>query len=163
MFEKADILARLQRGDTIEDIAKEMTDALNDADKAYQESEAKRLEEQKRITAFEQEQKRIYEAKRAAVDLMLDAVCDYLVAAGEDKLLDEIHEIDTEKVIDLLDGTIEMTKSLEKLKGLQFPLMGVKGLSFPVNNIKMPTVKEVVGDKATADQALNAFLREFGL
>lgn len=159
MFDKADILARLQRGDTLEDIAKEMTDALNEADKAYQESEAKRLEEQKRIT----EQKRIYEAKKTAVEMMLDAVCDYLVAAGEDKLLDEIHEIDTEKVIDLLDGTIEMTKSLEKLKGLQFPLMGVKGLSFPVNNIKMPTVKEVVGDEGSADQALNAFLREFGL
>ena len=159
MFDKADILARLQRGDTIEDIAKEMTDALNEADQAFKESEAKRLEEQKRIT----EQKRIYEAKKTAVEMMLDAVCDYLVAAGEDKLLDEIHEIDTEKVIDLLDGTIEMTKSLEKLKGLQFPLMGVKGLSFPVNNIKMPTTKEVVGDEATADQVLNAFLREFGL
>ena len=159
MFDKADILARLQRGDTIEDIAKEMTDALNDADQAFKESEAKRLEEQKRIT----EQKRIYEAKKTAVDMMLDAVCDYLVAAGEDKVLDEIHEIDTEKVISLLDGTIEMAKSLDKLKGLQFPLMGVKGLSFPVNNIKIPTVKEVVGDEATADQALNAFLREFGL
>ena len=159
MFDKADILARLQDGDTIEDIAKEMTDALNDADKAFKESEAKRLEEQKRIT----EQKRIYEAKSAAVDMMLDAVCDYLVAAGEDKLLDEIHEIETEKVIDLLDGTIEMTKSLEKLKGLQFPLMGVKGLSFPVNNIKIPTVKEVVGDEGSADQVLNAFLKEFGL
>ena len=163
MFDKADILARLQRGDTIEDIAKEMTDALNDADKAYQEAEAKRLEEQKRITAFEQEQKRVHAAKSAAVDMMLDAVCDYLVAAGEDKLLDEIQEIETEKVIDLLDGAIEMTKSLEKLKGLQFPLMGVKGLSFPVNNIKMPTVKEVVGDEGSADQVLNAFLREFGL
>lgn len=159
MFDKADILARLQDGDTIEDIAKEMTDALNDADKAFQESEAKRLEEVKRV--FEQE--RVREAKRVAVDMMLDAVCDYLVAAGEDKLLDEVHEIDTDKVVELLDGTIEMAKSLEKLKGLQFPLMGVKGLSFPVNNIKMPTVKEVVGDEATADQVLNAFLREFGL
>lgn len=153
MFDKAKILARLQRGDTIEDIAKEMTDALNDADKAYQESEAKRLEEQKRITAFEQEQKRVHAAKSAAVDMMLDAVCDYLVAAGEDKLLDEIQEIDTEKVIGLLDGSIEMAKSLEKLKGLEFPLMGVK----------VPTAQKVVVDKGTADQVLNAFLKEFGL
>lgn len=149
MFDKAKILARLQDGDTIEEIAKEMTDALNDADKAFQESEAKRLEEEKRT--FEQE--RVREAKRVAVDMMLDAVCDYLVAAGEDKLLDEIQEIDTDKVIDLLDGTIEMTKSLEKLKGLQFPLMGVN----------YPTAKRVVTDKDTADQVLNAFLKEFGL
>lgn len=153
MFDKADILARLQRGDTIEDIAKEMTDALNDADQAFKESEAKRLEEQKRITAFEQEQKRVRAAKSAAVDMMLDGVCDYLVAAGEDKLLDEIHEIDTEKVIDLLDGSIEMAKSLEKLKGLEFPLMGVK----------VPTAQKVVVDKGTADQVLTAFLKEFGL
>lgn len=153
MFDKAKILARLQDGDTIEDIAKEMTDALNDADQAFQEAEAKRLEEQKRITAFEQEQKRIHAAKSAAVDMMLDAVCDYLVAAGEDKLLDEIQEIDTEKVIGLLDGSIEMAKSLEKLKGLEFPLMG----------INYPTAKRIVTDKDTADQVLTAFLKDFGL
>ena len=146
MFDKVDILARLQNGETLEDIAKEMTDALNDADQAFRESEAKRLEEEKRAS----EQKRVRAAKSAAVDMILDAVCDYLVAAGEDKLLDEIQEVDTEKVIDLLDGTIEMAKSLEKLKGLEFPLMG-------------PTVKRVVTDKDTADQVLTAFLKDFGL
>ena len=158
MFDKADILARLQRGDTIEDIAKEMTDALNEADQAYQESEAKRLEEQKRITAFEQEQKRVHAAKSAAVDMMLDAVCDYLVAAGEDKLLDEIHEIDTEKVISLLDGSIEMAKSLEKLKGLQFPLM-----EFHKAATINPRVQKIVVDEDSADQVLGAFLKKFGL
>ena len=158
MFDKADILARLQRGDTIEDIAKEMTDALNDADKAYQESEAKRLEEQKRITAFEQEQKRVHAAKSAAVDMMLDAVCDYLVAAGENKLLDEIQEIDTEKVIDLLDGSIEMAKSLEKLKGLEFPLM-----EFHKAATINPRVQKIVVDEDSADQVLGDFLKKFGL
>ena len=149
MFDKAEILARLQNGDSIEDIAQEMTDALNAADEAFQEAEAKRLEEEKRAS----EQTRIHAAKSAAVDMMLDAVCDYFVAAGEDKLLDKIKEIDTEKVIELLDGTIEMAKSLEKLKGLQFPLMGVK----------VPTAQKVVVDKGSADQVLNAFLKEFGL
>ena len=149
MFDKAEILARLQNGDSIEDIAQEMTDALNAADEAFQEAEAKRLEEEKRAS----EQTRIHAAKSAAVDMMLDAVCDYFVAAGEDKLLDKIKEIDTEKVIELLDGTIEMAKSLEKLKGLQFPLMGVK----------VPTAQKVIVDKGSADQVLNAFLKEFGL
>ena len=149
MFDKAEILARLQNGDSIEDLAQEMTDALNAADEAFQEAEAKRLEEEKRAS----EQTRIHAAKSAAVDMMLDAVCDYFVAAGEDKLLDKIKEIDTEKVIELLDGTIEMAKSLEKLKGLQFPLMG----------FKVPTAQKVVVDKGSADQVLNAFLKEFGL
>ena len=150
MFDKAEILARLHDGDSIEDIAKEMTDALNAADEEFQETEAKRLEEEKR--AFEKE--RVREAKRVAVDMMLDAVCDYLVAAGEDKLLDEIHEIETDKVIELLDGTIEMAKSLEKLKGLQFPLMGAT-----IN----PRVQKIVVDENSADQVLRDFLKDFGL
>lgn len=146
MFDKADILARLHDGDTIEDIAKEMTDALNDADQAFREEKSKRMEEEKRAS----EQKRVRAAKSAAVNMMLDAVCDYLIAAGEDKFLDEVHEVDTEKVIDLLDGTIEMAKSLERLRGLEFPLM----------EVKMPTAP---AKKVNADLVLGNFLKEFGL
>ena len=154
MFDKAEILARLQDGDSIEDIAKEMTDALNAADEAFQEAEAKRLEEEKRAS----EQTRIHAAKSAAVDMMLDAICDYLVAAGEDKLLDEVEKIETDKVIELLDGTIEMSKSLEKLKGLQFPFMGIREAA-TIN----PRVQKIVVDENSADQVLNTFLKEFGL
>ena len=154
MFDKAKILARLQNGETLEDIAKEMTDALNDADQAFQESETKRLEEEKRAS----EQKRVHAAKSAAVDMMLDAVCDYLVAAGEDKLLDEFQEVDTEKVIDLLDGTIEMAKSLEKLKGLEFPLM-----EFHKAATINPRVQKIVVNENSADQVLGDFLKKFGL
>ena len=146
MFTKADILARLQNGDTVDDIAAEMAAALNEA-----EAEKKALDAE--FAAKEKEETRVLEAKRAAVDMMLDGLCDYLVATGEDELLDEVYELDTDKIIELLDGSIAMAKSLEKLKGLQFPLMGVK----------VPTAQKVVMNKDTADQVLNAFLKEFGL
>ena len=110
MFTKADILARLQNGDTVDAIAAEMAAALNEA-----EAEKKALDAE--LAAKEKEETRVLEAKRAAVDNMFDAVADYLVAAGEGDLVGELREIDTDKVIEMLDGSSEMAKSLEKLKG----------------------------------------------
>ena len=139
-FTKEDILARLQNGETAEDIALEVATALNEA-----EAEKKALDAEK--VAKEKEETRVLNAKRTAVDEMLDAVCDYLVAAGEDDFIEDLKEIDTDKVIEMLDGSIEMAKSLEKLKELEFPLFGDK-----------PVAKRVSADKAIGD-----FLRDFGL
>ena len=115
MFTKADILARLQNGDTVDDIAAEMAAALNGA-----EVEKKALDAE--LVAKEKEETRVLNAKRVAVDGMLDAVCDYLVASGEGDLITDIKDIETDKVIEMLDGSIEMAKSLDRLKGLQFPV-----------------------------------------
>lgn len=119
MFTKADILARLQNGDTVDGIAAEMAAALNEA-----EAEKKALDAE--LEAKEKEEIRVLNAKRVAVDEMLDALCDYLVAAGEGDFIEDLKEIDTDKVIEMLDGSIEMAKSLEKLKDLQFPLADLK-------------------------------------
>ena len=140
MFTKADILARLQNGDTVDDIAAEMADVLNAA-----EAEKRALDAE--LAAKEKEETRVIEAKRAAVNHMLDAVCDYLVAAGEDDFIKDLKEIDTDKVIEMLDGSIKMAKSLEKLKDLEFSFFGDK-----------PVAKKVGADKAIGD-----FLRDFGL
>ena len=139
-FTKEDILARLQNGETVDEIAAEMADALNEA-----EAEKKALDTE--LAAKEKEETRVLNAKRVAVDDMLDAVCDYLIAAGEGDFIEDLKEIDTDKVIEMLDGSIEMAKSLEKLKDLQFPLFGDK-----------PVAKRVSADKAIGD-----FLRDFGL
>ena len=95
---------------------------------------------------------RVLEAKRAAVNDMLSAVCDYLVAAGEGDLVGEVKDIDTDKVIEMLDGSIEMAKSLEKLKSLEFPMFGVNG------PVAKPKVKVT-----NADEAIGDFLKSFGL
>ena len=152
MFTKEDILARLQNGDTVDDIAKEMATALNEA-----EAEKKALDAE--LAAKEKEETRVLEAKRAAVDMMLDALSDYLIAAGEDNYVRDIAEIETDKVVEMLDGWIKMTKSLDKLKDLQFPLFGVNG---PATR---PTAKVTVvpADLGSADQVIGDFLKHFGL
>lgn len=139
-FTKEDILARLQNGETADTIASEMANMLNDA-----EAEKRALDEKK--AAKEKEETRVLEAKRVAVDNMLDAVCDYLVASGEGDLVASLRDIETDTMIEMLDDSIKMTKSLEKLKDLQFPLFDNK-----------PRVKKVDADKAIRD-----FLRGFDL
>ena len=141
MFTKEDILARLQNGETTDAIAAEMAAALNEA-----EAEKKALDEKASVKAA-QEETRVLNAKRAAIDDMLDAVCDYLVASGEGDLITHIKDIETDKIIELFDDSIKMAKSLEKLKDLQFPLFDDK-----------PVAKKIDADKAILD-----FLKGFDL
>ena len=136
MFTKEDILARLQNGDSVDEIAKEMSDVLNAAHADYESA--------KQVDA---KASRVMEAKRVAVDNMLDAVCDYLVASGEGDLITHIKDIETDKIIELFDDSIKMAKSLEKLKDLQFPLFADK-----------PIAKKIDADKAIMD-----FLKGFDL
>lgn len=150
-FTKEDILARLQNGETADAIASEMANALNEA-----QAEKKALDAEK--VAKEQEEARVLNAKRAAIDDMLDAVCDYLIAAGEEDLVEEAKDIDTDKVIELLDGSIEMAKSLEQLKGLQFPMAELHKAA-TIN----PRVHKIVVDENNADAVIADFLKGFGL
>ncbi len=151
MFTKADILARLQNGETVDAIASEMANALNEA-----QAEKDALDAE--LAAKAKEETRVLNAKRAAVDEMLDALCDYLVAAGESDLVSEVHELSTDKVIEMLDGAIEMAKSLEKLKGLQFPMLHKAAT---IN----PRVHKIVvdADADNADKVIGDFLKQLGL
>ena len=139
-FTKEDILARLQNGETTDAIAAEMAAALNEA-----EAEKRALDAEK--VAKEKEKTRVLDAKRVAVDNMLDAVCDYLVASGEDDFIPDIKDIETDKLIEMLDDSIKIAKSLEKLKDLEFPLFSDK-----------PVAKKIDADKAIMD-----FLKGFDL
>ena len=143
-FTKEDILARLQNGETTDAIAAEMAAALNEA-----EAEKKALDAKK--VAKEKEDARVLEAKRVAVDNMLDAVCDYLVASGEGDLITDIKDIETDKVIEMLDDSIKIAKSLEKLKDLEFPM-------------NLPKAKITVGSNLkSADKVISEFLKSFDL
>ena len=152
-FTKEDILARLQNGETVDDIALAMATALNEATAEKETLDAKKV-------AKEREEARVSAAKRVAVNDMLDAVCDYLVAAGEDDFIKDIKDIDTDKVIEMLDGSINMAKSLEKLKDLQFPL-GALHKAATIN----PRVHKIVvdADADDADEVIGNFLKSLGL
>ena len=120
MLDKGQLIARLQSGDTMDQILEELTEDLNIVEKQYQESEAKRIEEEARAATAQKETDRVYYAKRAAVEDMLDALSDYLVAAEAYDMLEDLHEADVDKVIDMLDGTINFARSLEAMRNLEF-------------------------------------------
>lgn len=113
MYTKEDLLARLQNGEDLSTIADELANALNEAQKEFDEitkREAKEKAEAERVAA----------AKEEAALMMLDALSDYLIASGEEELQAELVDCETSKLIEMLDGAIEMTKSLKKLQMVEF-------------------------------------------
>ena len=113
MTTKEDLIARLQNGDTVDQIAEEMTKALNDA-KAEYEAETKRKEEEKA------KEDAIYDAKIDAAAAILDGFCDYLVAAGEDELLKDVGAVTENELIHTIDDVIDAYHMLDKMKDLEF-------------------------------------------
>ena len=144
MFTKEDILARLQNGDSMDAIAKEMSETLNAAQQQYQEETIK-------ANAEKLEAERVMNAKRQAVDNMLDCLCDYLVAAGEEEFIEELKVINTDEMIETIDSILAFAKSLESLKGLEFPLTN-KAYNKPKVTVKMV-------DPADADMVIKSFLK----
>ena len=120
MFTKEDIIARLMDGETAEDIAQEIANTLNEAEAEYKdrEAEAKRKEEENKKEV--ERKAMLQEAKKRAAEDMLDALCDYAVAAGEDEILKALHEADTDEVVDMLDSVIETVKLFNGLKHIEF-------------------------------------------
>ena len=121
MFDKTDILKRLQNGETAEDIAKEMSDALNDAMSEQKAIEAKRIEEEKALEAKRAEEDRVYAAKREAVCEIIDGFSDFLIAGDNKDLIAEMQNVDPDKMVRVFDDMIEFASGLERLAQLQFP------------------------------------------
>ena len=121
MFDKTDILKRLQNGETAEAIAKEMSDALNEAMSEQKAIEVKRIEKEKALEAKRAEEDRIYAAKREAVCSIIDGFSDFLIAAGDEDLIAEMQNVDPDKMVRVFDEMIECAQGLERLAQLQFP------------------------------------------
>ena len=109
MFSKDDILARLQKGESMDDIASEMADMLNAA-----------KEEKDALDAQKKESDRVEKAKEEAALVMLDGLSDYLVATGNEELQKEIVNVDVRKVVESLDQSMDLVTQLLKLKELEF-------------------------------------------
>lgn len=112
MFDKADILARLQKGDKIEDIANELSTALNDAEADY-----KAIQEKEKS---EFEAARVNGLKLEAAASILGGLVDYCTAVGKDDVVAEIKKITMEQVVDLLDQSLDLVVVLNELKNLEF-------------------------------------------
>ena len=137
-FNKADIIARLQKGEKIEDIANEMSEILNTAEADYKAEQV----------AKELETKRVEDAKDEACQRMLEGFADFYAAVGEEELVAEIKKMDIAEIKDALEQSVELIKALRSLSNLEF---------------KVPTEKKVEKRAAGADAVIANFLRDFGL
>ena len=104
MYSSADILARLRKGETPEDIANEMADALNAAQDTLKAEEAKAVQEKEKNEQLDKL------AARIAAD-----VNEYLEVAAGIELTDE-ERMTGEEVRELADGLSPMLDMLKDAK-----------------------------------------------
>ena len=104
MYNSADILARLRKGETPDDIANEMANALNEAQDALKAEEAKAVQEKEKN-----------EHLNALAARIADDVSEYLEVAAGIKLTDE-ERMTGEEVRDLAN---ELSPLLDLLKNMK--------------------------------------------
>ena len=104
MYNSADILARLRKGETPDDIANEMANALNEAQDALKAEEAKAVQEKEKN-----------EQLNALAARIADDVSEYLEVAAGIKLTDE-ERMTGEEVRELADGLSPLLDLLKNMK-----------------------------------------------
>lgn len=139
MFDEKVILTRLQNGESVEDIAKELTDVLNKANHKYEDTkrEAEKAKQKREL------------AKRSELKALIQMAGkwynDYIATSEKEKTeLDKaLQEIDLEEAIELVDG--------------------IHDLFVTFNQIADPPIqkKEKKVQKNT-DDVINTFLKNMG-
>ena len=115
-----DILARLQAGEKVEDIAAELTKSINAANEKYA-AEKKAAEEKAKAEAAAKSK---IEDKKIAVEELLDAICDiFEIWDVTHDLVDQIENISDEEIEDIVTTIDEavpfLVKYMEMQKALQ--------------------------------------------
>ena len=153
MFNKDDILARLQNGDSVDEIATEMANALNAAKTSYDEAEAKRIEEEKRIAEAQVKIDAENQKKRAIIQRIIDAFADYAELIGKQDIadkLDAMEDNDLDELVEAIDAMIELAEMAEKFKVLEygnpFKPVGMKNLPKPVQKAVKPTPDDIISE-----------------
>ena len=140
MFDEKVILTRLQNGESVEAIAKELTDVLNKANHKYEDSKR---------AAEEAKQKREL-AKRSELKALAQMAGkwynDYIATSEEEKVAfgQALQEADIEEVIELFESVHEII----------VPLLSV--IDPPVQK------KEKKKAQKNTDDVINTFLKNMG-
>lgn len=129
MYNSEDIFARLQNGETVEDIAQEMSNALNEAKELQKEAEEKAKREEKEKAEEFARLEKVEEEKVRIAECMVDNICEYAALIRNDDLLKAAREIEPKEVVELLDEMVVLYKKLDKLKELEFKLPKVEDKS----------------------------------
>ena len=138
-----ELMARLQKGDSIETIGNEFAEMLNKADAAYkakiQENEKAKLEAANK------------EARINILCEIVDLLADYARYADMELTEDDVASIDFEEFDKAVMSMLEMNKALAGLKELTFP-------KYPVQKVaKMSNTSAM-----SADEALRKFIATLG-
>lgn len=142
MYDVKDILARIQAGESPEVIANEFADAVNAAVKLNDE------EIQKQKIA---EEKAAKNAKLdACVQAMATAMSDYIAISNPEL----VAELDVDDVIDITEIRHALDTALAAAK---------VALNLAKSLEEKPAVKPSTNAKKTPDDAINQFLKNFGL
>ena len=111
-----DILARLQAGEKVEDIAAELTKSINAANEKYA-AEKKAAEEKAKAEAAAKSK---ITNKKIAVEELLDAICDiFEIWDVTHDLVDQIENISDEEIEDIVTTIDEAVPFLVKYMEMQ--------------------------------------------
>ncbi len=163
MINEKDILARLQNGESADDIAQALIDVLNSAKDKYDEelaAQAKANEEANAKLKLEAE-------KQDDMDIVLNAIYDFIYKwyCEDDEDIADLDKIfggfTSKDAINLIEeagaAAIEMTKMFNNINNLCF------ATEAPNKNVKPATFEFVIDDKKDADFVINSFLKSLGL
>ena len=138
-----DILARLEKGESVDDIATDLTIAINKANTEY---EAKRKEKEKAVSRS---------TKIAAMDALLADLVDLLAAYEvEGEILDTLEETDSAEIIDAIDESLPaIQKYIELMDAMRAPEPGPEPKQPVRGPVKEPTKQDPI------EEFLNKFVR----
>lgn len=134
-----DILARLEKGESVDSIAADLTIAINKANTEY---EAKRKEKEKAVSRS---------TKIAAMDALIADLIDLLAAYEvEGEVLDTLEETDSAEIIDAIDESLPaIQKYMELMDAMREPE--------PKQPVKGPVKEPAKQDPI--EEFLNKFVR----
>ena len=154
MINEYDILAMMQDGNSADEVAQKLTDALNKGKALYEEEENKRK-------AYEAEQANQRKEKQvedldAIFDQLYDFFLTYYVEDEEDEavLAEAFKGIDAAEIIDYIEQLGAITKAIEDLvniKTKEKPFI-IKTSEKPFNSVQK-----------NADETIHSFLKSLGL
>ena len=140
MFDEKVILTRLQNGESVEDIAKELTDVLNKANHKYEDTKRAAEEAKRKREASKRSE------LKALAQMASKWYNDYIATSEEEKAAfgEAFQEADIEEIIDLFEGVHEII----------VPLLSV--IDPPVQKKKEKKVQK------NTDDVINTFLKNMG-
>lgn len=140
MFDEKVILTRLQNGESVEDIAKELTDVLNKANHKYEDTKRAAEEAKRKREASKRSE------LKALAQMAGKWYNDYIATSEEEKVAfgEALQEADIEEVIELFEGIHEII----------VPLLSV--IDPPVQK------KKETKSKQNSDDVISSFLKNMG-